>query len=118
MTYSTALDVYRTAKVPGGNTSTPLNPYSGLFAQIDNASPQLAQSVVGAGMNITPYDVYSIYIYYAATPNAIQRGDTLKDNNTPDPLNNNKPTEYVVIGNPESFPDGHIELYAGRVDGT
>jgi len=83
---------------------------TGVAVQIDNAS-----EIMGAYYNREhPYDLFEVYVKY--TTLAFARGDLLTDEVNIDPLTNAL-AAYRAAGNPEAFPDGHVELRATKVIG-
>lgn len=104
MSSNTTLNVVR-----GGNTIT-----FGIPVQIDNMSVEEAHYYIGKADS--PFDAFNAYVVWG-TPD-IRRLDLLVDPANPDPDNYSRPTQYRVVGNPDPYPDGHLELKIVRFKGA
>ena len=84
---------------------------SNILLQLDNMSVQEAAYYGGAA----PYARYAAYTLNTSV--TYLYGDLLQDQNNIDPRTNAN-AAYRVINHPESFPDGHVEIVADKVEGS
>jgi len=86
---------------------------SNVTLQLDVMNPHLARDYDGNH----PFDLFDAYIYYLPPTTTILRGDIFTD------ITNNSPStgalaQYLVVGRPEPFPDGHVECVVNQYVGV
>lgn len=84
--------------------------YTNIFLQMDNMGAMESSYYGGAA----PYFRYNGYILGNLT---LYQGDLLVDLHNSDPKTGSA-TQYRIIDDPESFPDGHIEISCDRIRGV
>jgi hypothetical protein len=84
--------------------------YANVFLQLDNMGANESSEYGGAA----PFFRYNAYILGT---HVIRQGDLLVDLFNIDPKTS-VATQYRIIDDPESFPDGHIEISCERMRGV
>lgn len=87
---------------------------SSILLQLDLMNQADAAAYGGASSGEGPYFRYN---GYTEAPLTFMQGDLLTDTTANDPLTSAK-MKYRVIGLPEAFDDGHVEMVLDRVIGT
>ena len=105
------MSIYITANVT--RATAPVGS-SSIFCQLDLMDIQDAHAYGGASGGESPYFRYNGITWAGLT---LLQGDKLTDVNNTDPKTGTN-TVYRIIGDPEAFPDSHVEFVCDKVIGT
>jgi hypothetical protein len=86
---------------------------SNVLVQLDVMNPHLGKDYDGNH----PFDFFEAYIYYLPSTTTVIRGDEFTDTINTSPSTGSL-TQYLVIGRPEPFPDGHVECVVNQYVGS